>query len=76
MSEKRFEYGVGDKGPLIYDNKGVDDYYFINDYDKVAKSTVLYLKDKWVAEYGLQEGLYWFDAEGVMTDRYGNQITG
>ena len=28
---KRFELGNGDKGPLIYDNEGPDDYYFVND---------------------------------------------
>ena len=51
-------------------------FYFINDYDKVAKDTVLYLQPKWTDEYGLDEGLYWFNAEGVMTDRSGNVITG
>ena len=34
---KRFEYGKGDKGPLIYDNTGVDDYYFINDPEELEK---------------------------------------
>lgn len=28
---KRFEPGKWDKGILIYDNEGVDDYYFVND---------------------------------------------
>ena len=51
-------------------------YYFINDYDKVAKDTVLYLQPKWTDKYNLTEGLYWFDADGVMTDRSGNPITG
>lgn len=37
MSEKRFEYDVGDKGPLIYDNNGVDDYYFINDPKEIKE---------------------------------------
>ena len=31
MTEKRFELGNGGKGPLIYDNEGPDDYYFVND---------------------------------------------
>ena len=28
---KRFELGEGTSGPLIYDNNGPDDYYFVND---------------------------------------------
>lgn len=34
---KRFELGEGDKGILIYDNAGVDDYYFVNDKEELQK---------------------------------------
>ena len=37
MSEKRFELGKGDKGLLIYDNEGVDDYYFVNDKEELQE---------------------------------------
>ena len=53
MSEKRFEYDVGDKGPLIYDNDGVDDYYFLNkpeemeDFIKLLNSNEEYWQEKY-----------------------------
>jgi len=31
MSTGRFEVDEGDKGLMIYDQEGVDDYYFVND---------------------------------------------
>lgn len=34
---ERFEVGKGDKGLLIYDNEGVDDYYFVNDREELQK---------------------------------------
>ena len=33
----RFEVDVGDKGLMIYDNDGVDDYYFVNDKKELQK---------------------------------------
>ena len=37
MSEKRYEYSDGNRGPLIYDNDGVDDYYFLNNSKEMDK---------------------------------------
>ena len=37
MSENRFEVGKGDKGLLIYDNEGLDDYYFVNDKEELQQ---------------------------------------
>jgi DNA repair ATPase RecN len=34
---ERFEVGEGDKGLLIYDHDGVDDYYFVNDKEELQK---------------------------------------
>lgn len=53
MSKKRFEYSVGEKGPLIYDNDGVDDYYFLNkpkemdDFIKLLNSNEEYWQEKY-----------------------------
>ena len=37
MTTKRFEPGKGDKGTLIYDNEGPDDYYFVNDEEELQE---------------------------------------
>ena len=37
MSEKRFEYDIEDERPVIYDNNGVDDYYFINNPEEMKQ---------------------------------------
>ena len=37
MTEKRFEVDKGDKGLMIYDNEGVDDYYFVNDKEELQE---------------------------------------
>ena len=48
------------------------DYYFINDGDKVAKNTKLYLSERFVEGKtfadgtAIQPGLYEFDADGKM----------
>ena len=34
---KRFEDSTGEKGLFIYDNDGVDDYYFLNDETEMAQ---------------------------------------
>ena len=41
-----------------------DDYYFINDNDKYAKNTRLYLSAAYVAGSDLSAGYYRFDAQG------------
>lgn len=53
MSEKRFEYGEGTEGPLIYDNKGVDDYYFLNDPEEMEKfiNLINTTEDEWREKY-------------------------
>jgi len=33
----RFEVDIGDKGLMIYDNEGIDDYYFVNDKKELQK---------------------------------------
>jgi hypothetical protein len=43
------------------------EYYFISDYNKIAKNTVLYLGARFADAAGLAEGYYAFDANGVMT---------
>jgi hypothetical protein len=43
------------------------EYYFISDYNKIAKNTVLYLGARFANAAGLAEGYYAFDANGVMT---------
>ena len=59
MTKKRFESGEGDKGPMIYDNTGVDDYYFINDpeeleqFIKLINSIAYEWKEKY--DYVLEE---------------------
>ncbi len=47
------------------------DYYFINDANKVAKNTSVYLTEKFTAEYGLAVGRYDFDADGKMIVKNG-----
>jgi hypothetical protein len=42
------------------------DYYFINDGDKIAKNTKLYLSATYVNGTDLPVGYYSFDAEGKM----------
>ena len=64
MSEKRFEYDVGDKGPLIYDNNGVDDYYFIND-SRELKEFIKLLNNN-------EE--YWQEKYNHLTDEYKKQL--
>lgn len=34
---ERFEVSEGDKGLMIYDNEGPDDYYFVNDKEELQK---------------------------------------
>ena len=34
---ERFEVGTGDKGLMIVDNEGVDDYYFVNDKEELQQ---------------------------------------
>jgi len=53
------------------------DYYFINDYDKLAKNITLYLSEKFVAGQTypdgspMEPGLYHFDADGKMVVQNG-----
>lgn len=57
---KRFEYGKGDKGLLIYDNTGVDDYYFINDPQEMKEFIDLInsIEDGWRDQYNHLLGEY------------------
>ena len=64
MTEKRFEYDVGEKGPLIYDNNGVDDYYFIND-PKEIKEFIKLLNNN-------EE--YWQEKYEHLADEYKKQL--
>jgi hypothetical protein len=52
------------------------DYYFINDGDKYAKNTKLYLSNTYVAGTGLAAGLYEFGADGKMQLKNGPQDDG
>ena len=52
------------------------DYYFINDGNKVAKNTKLYLSDRFVAGSELAAGYYEFDAEGKIILKDGPQEDG
>ena len=60
MTKKRFEYGEGDKGPLIYDNTGVDDYYFLNDSEEMDKFIDLInsIETEWKEDYNHVMGEY------------------
>lgn len=60
MNDKRFEYGKGDKGPLIYDNTGVDDYYFLNDPEEMEKfiNLINTTEDEWREKYNHIQGEY------------------
>ena len=59
-NRKRFESGEGTKGPLIYDNTGVDDYYFINDPEERTKFIDLInsIEDDWKSLYDCLEEKY------------------
>lgn len=37
MTDKRYELDEGTNGPMICDNAGPDDYYFINDSEELQK---------------------------------------
>lgn len=41
MPTGRFEVDKGDKGLMIYDHDGVDDYYFVNDKEELEKFVAL-----------------------------------
>ena len=47
------------------------DYYFINDSNKIAKSTRIYLSERFTEGHGLAAGYYDFDADGKMIIRHG-----
>lgn len=64
MSEKRYEYGDGDKGSLIYDNYGTDDYYFLNNPKEMDKFVKL-LND---------EEEYWQEKYDVLLNKYKEQL--
>ena len=57
---KRFESGEGDKGILIYDNTGVDDYYFLNDPEELEKfiNLINHIEDNWRNDYNYLMGEY------------------
>ena len=46
-------------------------YYFINDYNKLAKNTSIYLSEKFTSAYGLPAAQYTFDEEGKMVVKHG-----
>ena len=46
-------------------------YYFINDYNKLAKNTSIYLSEKFTSAYGLPAAQYTFDADGKMVIKHG-----
>ena len=46
-------------------------YYFINDYDKIAKNTSLYLSEEFVKGSDLKAGLYDFGADGKLIEKHG-----
>lgn len=41
MPTGRFEVDEGDKGLMIYDHDGVDDYYFVNDKEELEEFVAL-----------------------------------
>ena len=61
--------GVQQKAYQLVEFEG--DYYFVNDYHKLAKNTTVYLTERFTAEHGLAVGRYEFDAEGKMIIRHG-----
>lgn len=64
MSEKRFEYSVEEKGPLIYDNDGVDDYYFLNKPKEMEDFIKLLNRNE----------EYWQEKYDVLLNRYNKQL--
>ena len=52
------------------------DYYFINDYDKYAKNTHLYLGEQFVEGFPINPGTYQFDEQGRMILKNGPQADG
>ncbi|MBR4282392.1 MAG: hypothetical protein IKT35_01615, partial [Clostridia bacterium] len=43
-----------------------DNYYFVNDFNKILKNVSIPLTEKFTAQYGIPAGKYYFDAEGKM----------
>ena len=64
--------GIKQKACLLFEIDG--DFYFLNDGDKIAKDTKLYLSEKFVAGVTLSDGtafpagLYTFGADGKITN--------
>lgn len=60
MTKKRFESGEGDKGPMIYDNTGVDDYYFLNDPKEMEEfiNLINSIETEWKENYNHVMGEY------------------
>lgn len=58
MSEKRFEYD--EKDNIIYDNKGVDDYYFLNNPEEMEKfiNLINSIETEWKENYNHVMGEY------------------
>ncbi|MBR2151821.1 MAG: hypothetical protein IJ944_00860 [Clostridia bacterium] len=56
--------GVLQKAYQLVEFEG--NYYFVNDYNKIAKNISLSLSEKFTKQYGLAAGTYYFDAEGRM----------
>lgn len=58
MSEKRFEYD--EKDNIIYDNKGVDDYYFLNNPEEMEKfiNLINTTEDEWREKYNHMQEEY------------------
>ena len=61
--------GVQQKAYQLVNFEG--NYYFIDKYNKIAKSTTVYLTEKFTSQYGLAVGRYEFDADGKMIVKHG-----
>ncbi|MBQ7818384.1 MAG: phosphodiester glycosidase family protein [Bacteroidales bacterium] len=48
-----------------------DNYYFVNDYNKLIKNASISLTDRFTSAYGIPAGRYYFDAEGKMAINHG-----
>ena len=65
MGEKRFEYDIGDERPVIYDNNGVDDYYFTNNPDEMKQFVKMINNNE----------EYWQEKYNYLLNEYKKQLT-
>jgi glucan-binding YG repeat protein len=69
-----YKEGVQQKSYQLVEFEG--NYYFINDGNKIAKDTSIYLTDRFLGGTGLNAGRYSFDADGKMVIKNGPQEDG